>query len=186
MVAERPARAGAGRAEVDRAGAAAGRRRRLVPVLAAERVRGGGAAGGAEWLVVGAAFESAAADPTAAAEQEMAARQHAAGDRRARACGARPPEGRASVPGGRESGGSAAIDAAIAAVQPRCILALGRLAARALLERRCAARRCASRCTSCGAHAAGGDLRPAYLLRHAADKAARLGPTSAAAVAAIS
>ena len=122
---------------------------------------------GAEWLVVAESFDSAAADPAAAAEQELLLDNMLRAIRVARLGGER--EGRAcflAVAAGR----AANIDAAIATVRPRCILAFGRVAAAALL----------------GVDAPLGKLREQvhersgipvvvtfalpYLLRHAADK----------------
>jgi len=84
----------------------------------------------AEWLVVGEPFASTAADPAGAAEQELlldnmlrAIRVSRAGEgREGRACHLPVAEGDA-----------AGIATAIEAVRPRCILALGRIAAVALL-----------------------------------------------------
>jgi len=121
-----------------------------------------------EWLVVGEPFDAVvAADPASAADQELLLDNMLRAIRVARHGAGRA--GQASVLS-VEADGAAAIDAAIAAVQPRCILAFGRAAAAALL----------------GVDAPLGKLREQvheragipvvvtfalpYLLRHAADK----------------
>ena len=84
----------------------------------------------AEWLVVGEPFASTAADPAAVAEQELLLDNMLRAIRVSR--GGIGREGRAchfSI-GGAQAGGMAA---AIDSVRPRCILALGRAAALALL-----------------------------------------------------
>jgi len=85
---------------------------------------------GADWLVVGEPFASIAPDPAAAAEQELLLDNMLRAIRVSRAGGAR--EGRACHLAVEEAG-AADIDAAIDAVRPRCILALGRIPAAALL-----------------------------------------------------
>ena len=84
----------------------------------------------AEWLVVGEPFASTAADPAAAAEQELLLDNMLRAIRVSR--GSEVREGRAChLP--VDEGQAAGIDAAIETVRPRCILALGRAAAMALL-----------------------------------------------------
>jgi|KBSSwiStaDraftv2_1062776.scaffolds.fasta_scaffold09697_2 DNA polymerase len=84
----------------------------------------------AEWLVVGEPFASTAADPAAAAEQELLLDNMLRAIRISR--GSEGREGRAChLP--VDEGQAAGIAAAIEAVRPRCILALGRAAAVALL-----------------------------------------------------
>ena len=102
---------------------------RPVPVPAAEP-SAVVALASAEWLVVAEPFDSAAADPTAAAEQELLLDNMLRAIRVSR--GSEVREGRAChLP--VDEGQAAGIAAAIQAVQPRCILALGRAAALALL-----------------------------------------------------
>jgi len=84
----------------------------------------------AEWLVVGEPFASTAADPAAAAEQELLLDNMLRAIRVSR--GSEVREGRAChLP--VDEGQAGDIAAAIEAVRPRCILALGRAAALALL-----------------------------------------------------
>jgi DNA polymerase len=84
----------------------------------------------AEWLVVGEPFASTAADPAAAAEQELLLDNMLRAIRVSRVSEGR--EGRAChLP--VDEGQAGDIAAAIEAVRPRCILALGRAAALALL-----------------------------------------------------
>ena len=84
----------------------------------------------AEWLVVGEPFASTGADPAAAAEQELLLDNMLRAIRVSR--GSEVREGRAChLP--VDEGQASDIAAAIAAVRPRCILALGRAAALALL-----------------------------------------------------
>jgi DNA polymerase len=85
----------------------------------------------AEWLVVGEPFDAAAADPAAAAEQALLLDNMLRAIRVARGGSAR--EGRACHLAVDLMATAADLDAAIAAVRPRIILALGRAAAHALL-----------------------------------------------------
>jgi DNA polymerase len=85
----------------------------------------------AEWLVVGEPFDAAAADPAAAAEQALLLDNMLRAIRVARGGSAR--EGRACHLALDPMTTAADLDAAIDAVRPRIILALGRAAALALL-----------------------------------------------------
>ena len=139
---------------------------RPVPVPAAEP-SAVVALASAEWLVVAEPFDSAAADPTAAAEQELLLDNMLRAIRVVRH--GRGREGRASVLAVAE-GGSAAIDAAIAAVQPRCILAFGRAAAAALLGVDAPLSKLREQVHERGGIPVVVTFALPYLLRHAADK----------------
>jgi len=139
---------------------------RPVAVLAAEPTAAAAPAS-AEWLVVAEPFDSAAADPTAVAEQELLLDNMLRAIRVARQGAGR--EGRASVLA-VEEGGYAAIDAAIAAVQPRCILAFGRAAAAALLGVDAPLGKLREQVHERGGIPVVVTFALPYLLRHAADK----------------
>lgn len=122
---------------------------------------------GADWLVVGEPFAATAADPAAVAEQELLLDNMLRAIRVGRGPGGR--EGRAChLP--LDGGGSAAIEAAIAAVQPRCILALGRIAATALLGIDEPLGKLRERVHERGGIPVVVTFALPYLLRHAADK----------------
>jgi uracil-DNA glycosylase family 4 len=137
MVAERvPAAAGPAAVPVARAPAAAyerGGSRPVAPSQGAATLAGPIASEAllsAEWLVLGEPFASTAADPAAAAEQELLLDNMLRAIRVSRRSEVR--EGRAChLP--VEEARAGEIAAAIEAVRPRCILALGRAAALALL-----------------------------------------------------
>jgi len=121
----------------------------------------------AEWLVVGEPFASTAPDPAAAAEQELLLDNMLRAIRVSRGSGAR--EGRACHLAVEEVG-AADIDAAIAAVRPRCILALGRLPAAALLGVDEPLGKLRERVHRRGGIPVVVTFALPYLLRHAADK----------------
>ena len=121
----------------------------------------------ADWLIVGESFASTAADPAAAAEQELLLDNMLRAIRVSRDAGGR--DGRAChLP--LEGGGSAGIDAAIDAVRPRCILALGRIPATALLGLDEPLGKLRDRLHERGGIPVIVTFPLPYLLRHAADK----------------
>jgi len=137
MVAERAPEAAAGPVAVARSPAAAYERagQRPAPPSRVAAAAAGAIAPGplpsAEWLVVGEPFASTAADPATAAEQELLLDNMLRAIRVSR--GSEVREGRAChVPVAEGQAGD--IATAIEAVRPRCILALGRVAALALLS----------------------------------------------------
>jgi hypothetical protein len=136
------------------------------PVLAAEP-SALAALPSADWLVVAERFDAAAADSTAAAEQELLLDNMLRAIRVTRHAAGR--EGRAGVLAVGE-GGAAAVDAAIAAVQPRCILAFGRAAAATLLGVDAPLGKLREQVHERGGIPVVVTFALPYLLRHAADK----------------
>ncbi|HEX2542856.1 MAG TPA: uracil-DNA glycosylase family protein [Caldimonas sp.] len=125
----------------------------------------------AAWLVVGDAVD--AADPTAADQERLLDNMLAAigvsrtaPTRERRAAFVGLPEGSAV-----RAGAAASLDAAIAAVQPGCILALGRAAAQAVLDTDEPLGALRGRRESRSGVPVIVTFAPAFLLRHPVDKA---------------
>lgn len=121
----------------------------------------------AEWLVVAEPFDSASPDPAAAAEQELLLDNMLRAIRVSRQGATR--EARASVLA-IESASTETVEAAIAAVQPRCILAFGRAAASALLGVDAPLGKLREQVHQRGGIPVVVTFALPYLLRHAADK----------------
>jgi len=146
----------------------------------------------AEWLVVGEPFDAVvAADPASAADQELLLDNMLRAIRVART--ARVREGRACHFALDAAAPARGLDAAIAAVRPRVILALGRAAALALLGLDEPLGKLRERVHERAGIPVVVTFALPYLLRHAADKprawadlcraVAALGPADASAAA---